>query len=42
MLKKKCKKIKWLSEEPLELAEKRREAKVEGERERHNKLNAEF
>ena len=34
--KKKCKKVKWLSEEPLEIAEKRREAKGEGERERHN------
>ena len=34
--KKKCKKVKWLSEEPLEIAEKRREAKGEGERDRHN------
>ena len=42
MLKKKCKKVKWLSEQLLDVAEKRREAKVEGERERHNKLNAEF
>ena len=34
--KKKCKKVKWLSEEPLEIAEKRREAKGKGERESHN------
>ena len=32
--KKKCKKAKWLSEEPLQIAEKRREAKGEGEKER--------
>ena len=34
--KKKCKKVKWLSEEPLEIAEKRREPKGKGERESHN------
>ena len=33
--KKKCKKIKWLSEEALQIAEKRREAKGKGERERY-------
>ena len=33
--KKKCKKAKWLSEEALQLAEKRREAKGKGEKERH-------
>ena len=40
--KKKCKKEKWLSEEDLEIAQKRREAKVKGEKERHTHLNAEF
>ena len=40
--KKKCKKAKWLSEEALEIAEKRREAKVKGEKERCTHLNAEF
>ena len=40
--KKKCKKVKWLSEEPLEIAEKRREAKGKGEREGYTQLNAEF
>ena len=39
---KKCKKEKWLSEEDLEIAQKRREAKVKGEKERHTHLNAEF
>ena len=38
----KCKKAKWLSEEALEIAEKRREAKVKGEKERCTHLNAEF
>ena len=38
----KCKKTKWLSEEALQRAEKRREAKGKGEKERHNHLNAEF
>ena len=40
--KKKCKKAKWLSEEALQIAEKRREAKDKGEKERHTHLNAEF
>jgi len=40
--KKKRKKAKWLSEEALQIAEKRREAKGKGEKERHNHLNAEF
>ena len=39
---KKCKKAKWLYEEALQIAEKRREAKSIGERERHTHLNAEF
>ena len=40
--KKKCKKAKWLSEEALQIAEKRREAKGKGEKERHTHLNIEF
>ena len=40
--KKKCKKTKWLSEEALQRAEKRRETKGKGERERYTSLNAEF
>ena len=40
--KKKCKKAKWFSEEPLQIAEKRREAKGKGEKERYTHLNAEF
>ena len=40
--KKKCKKAKWLSEEALEIAEKRRDAKGKGEKERYTHLNAEF
>ena len=40
--KKKCKKVKWLSEEALQIAEKKREAKGKGERERYTQLNAEF
>ena len=40
--KKKCKKAKWLSEEALQIAEKRREAKGKGEKERQIHLNAEF
>ena len=40
--KKKCKKAKWLSEEALQVAEKRREAKGKGEKERYTHLNAEF
>ena len=40
--KKKCKKVKWLSEESLQIAVKKRETKSEGEKERHTHLNAEF
>ena len=40
--KKKCKKAKWLSEEALQIAEKRREAKGKGEKERYTHMNAEF
>ena len=40
--KKKCKKTNWLSEEALEIAEERREAKSMGERERYTQPNAEF
>jgi len=39
---KKCKKAKWLSEETLQIAEKRREMKGKGEKERYTHLNAEF
>ena len=39
---KKCKKVKWLSEEALQTAEERREAKGKGERERYTQVNAEF
>ena len=39
---KKCKKAKWLSEEALQLAVKRREGKSKGEKERYSHLNAEF
>ena len=39
---KKCKKAKWLSEEALQIAMKRREVKSKGEKERHKHLNAEF
>ena len=39
--KKKCKKAKWLSEEVLQIAEKRREAKGKGEKERYTYLNGE-
>ena len=38
----KCKKEKWLCEEALQIAEKRREAKGKGEKERYTHLNAEF
>ena len=38
--KKKCKKAKWLSEEGLQVAVKRREAKGKGEKERYNHLNS--
>ena len=40
--KKKCKKAKWLSEEALQIAEKRREAKGKGEKERYTHLNVTF
>ena len=40
--KKKCKKAKWLSEEVLQIAVKRREVKSRGENERYTHLNAEF
>ena len=40
--KKKCKKAKWLTEEALQAAEKRRETKGKGEKERYSHLNAEF
>ena len=40
--KKKCKKAKWLSEEALQIAVKRREAKGKGEKERYTHLNAVF
>ena len=41
-MEKKCKKAKWLSEEALQIAVKRREAKSKGEKERYTHLNAEF
>ena len=41
-MKKKCKKTKWLSEEVLQIAEKRRDAKGKGEKERYTHLNSEF
>ena len=40
--KKKCKKAKWLSEEALQSAVKRREVKSKGEKESYTHLNAEF
>ena len=40
--KKKCEKTKWFSEEALQTAEKRREAKGKGEKKRYTHLNAEF
>ena len=40
--KKKCQKAKWLPEEALQIAMKRREAKSKGEKERYTHLNAEF
>ena len=40
--KKKCKRAKWLPEEASQILEKRREAKIKGERERYTLLNAEF
>ena len=41
-MEKKCKKAKQLSEEALQIAEKRREAKGKGEKERYTQLNSEF
>ena len=41
-MEKKCKKAKWLSEEALQIAVKRREAKSKGEKEKYSHLNAEF
>ena len=41
-MEKKCRKAKWLSEEALQIAVKRREAKNKGEKERYKHLNAEF
>ena len=41
-MEKKCKKAKWLSEEALQIAVKRRKAKIKGEKERYTHLNAEF
>ena len=40
--KKKCEKARWLSEKALQIADRKREAKGKGERERCTKLNAEF
>ena len=40
--KRKCKKAKWLSEEALQIAVKRREAKSKGEKQRYTHLNAKF
>ena len=41
-MEKKCKKAKWLSEEALQIAVKRRAAKSKGEKERYKHLNAQF
>ena len=41
-MEKKCKKAKWLSEEALQMAVKRKEVKSKGEKERYTHLNAEF
>ena len=41
-MEKKCKKAKWLSEEALQIAVKRKEARSKGEQERYSHLNAEF
>ena len=41
-MEKKCKKAKWFSEEALQIAEKKREAKGKGEKKRYTHLNAEF
>ena len=40
--KNKCKKAKWLSEDALQMAEKRKDVKGKGEKERYTHLNAEF
>ena len=40
--KKKCKKAKWFSDKALQIAEKRRETKAKGEKERYTHLNADF
>ena len=40
--KKKCRKAKWVSEEALQIAEKRREAKGKGQKERYTHLEAKF
>ena len=42
LVEKKCKKAKWMSEQALQIAVKRREAKSKGEKERYTCLNAEF
>ena len=42
LMERKCKKTKWLSEEALQIAVKRRELKSKGEKERYKHLNAEF
>ena len=42
LMEKKCKKAKWLSEEGLQIAVKRRKAKCKGEKERYKQLNAKF
>ena len=41
-MEKKCKKAKWLSDEDLQIAVKRREVKSKGENEKYSHLNAEF
>ena len=41
-MEKKCQKAKWLSEEALQIAVKRREVKSKGQKERYTHLNAEF
>ena len=42
LMEKKCKRVKWLSGEALQIAVKRRDVKSKGERERYKHLNAEF
>ena len=41
-MEKKCRRVKWLSEETLQIAVKRKEVKSKGERERYTQLSAEF